>query len=74
MHGNVWEWTRDGWQDKLLGGADPLGATTASNRVYRGGSWRDWAANCRSAFRYGYSLSGRGIYLGFRLAAAQSPR
>ena len=74
MHGNLWEWCRDGWQDELVGGTDPEGPKSASGRVLRGGSWRYAAVYCRSASRDWCSPPDRGRYsLGFRLAAVQSP-
>src|SRR5262249_12407714 len=39
MHGNVWEWCEDPFEPG------------ASARVLRGGSWDDYARNCRSANR-----------------------
>jgi hypothetical protein len=53
MHGNVSEWCWDPW---------------GSGRVNRGGSWRDVAADCRSAIRYGLDPSDRRSILGFRVA------
>lgn len=46
----------------------PSGLATASNRVIRGGSWDNFARNCRSALRIGFAPSGRGGDLGFRVA------
>jgi formylglycine-generating enzyme required for sulfatase activity len=70
MHGNVWEWCRDWYADKLPGGevTNPLGLPSGSLRVFRGGSWRDGAAGCRSAFRFGVVPGVRGLNVGFRLA------
>jgi formylglycine-generating enzyme required for sulfatase activity len=51
MHGNVWEWCRDG-QRRYTADAveDPLGPETAGGgHVLRGGGWRRGA--CRSALR-----------------------
>jgi formylglycine-generating enzyme required for sulfatase activity len=70
MHGNVYEWCRDGYQEKLPGGADPVG--TGSLRVFRGGSWSSNARHCRSAFRRRPTPSNRFNYLGFRLALSPS--
>ncbi len=52
MHGNVAEWCRD-WYGTLYGDAveDPLGATSGTARVLRGGSWMSDAASSRSAYR-----------------------
>jgi formylglycine-generating enzyme required for sulfatase activity len=69
MHGNVWEWCSD-WHGEYPRGAvtDPTGASTGSYRVFRGGSWCNGAALCRSALRSWYVPSDRFNGLGFRLA------
>jgi formylglycine-generating enzyme required for sulfatase activity len=69
MHGNVWEWCSD-WQGDYPSGAvrDPMGPSTGSFRVSRGGCWRSEAAYCRSAFRYWFDPLIRSRSLGFRLA------
>ena len=38
---------------------DPTGPRSGSARVIRGGSWGDYAGNCRSAYRYGNSPGNR---------------
>lgn len=54
MHGNVWEWCQDFLADYTTEAAtDPKGPTKGLKRVVRGGSYRDPAARCRSAFRFG---------------------
>ena len=54
MHGNVYEWCLDQWNNSdnymSLPSNDPL-STTGSGRVARGGSWNSNAQFCRSAFR-----------------------
>jgi formylglycine-generating enzyme required for sulfatase activity len=71
MHGNVWQWTNDLYNDKpieiVAEGAELIGA---SYRVYRGGGWSDGAGLCRAAYRNGFTPDYRGIALGFRLARA----
>jgi formylglycine-generating enzyme required for sulfatase activity len=70
MHGNVWEWCRDWYADKLPGGAitDPVGATSGTLRVRRGGCWWFPAGRCRSAIRRGLEPGRRRHDVGFRLA------
>jgi formylglycine-generating enzyme required for sulfatase activity len=43
MHGNVCEWCEDCYTEKYPSAemTDPVNTTTASNRVYRGGSWSE---------------------------------
>ncbi|MGB5834074.1 MAG: formylglycine-generating enzyme family protein, partial [Thiohalocapsa sp.] len=47
---------------------NPTGPASGSFRVFRGGSWFDKPAGCRSASRYWLGPSGRGGDLGFRIA------
>jgi formylglycine-generating enzyme required for sulfatase activity len=72
MHGNVWEWTQDCWNNSYNGA--PANGTAWKNsncakRVFRGGSWCYDPNDLRSAFRFGYSASDRvsGYGGGFRL-------
>jgi formylglycine-generating enzyme len=73
MHGNVWECCRDWcptyWNPDLSRGVDPLGPVEGSDRVYRGGSFGDFARNCWSASRRGYAPRETEFSLGFRVAA-----
>ena len=73
MHGNVWEWCLDGYQESLPGGADTFVAPAAdSDRVLRGGGWLGTGMTCRSAFRFGAAPESRDDDQGFRVAAVQS--
>ena len=73
MHGNVFEWTLD-WYGTLVGGVDPKGATSGSDRVRRSGCWHDGPENCTSSLRYNsWYASGsdvRARYVGFRLCCS----
>lgn len=65
MHGNVFEWCRDGYA-QLPGGKDPL-VPVGSSRVLRGGSWSGNAGLCRSAYRGDFDPSYRRYNFGFRV-------
>ena len=70
MHGNVIEWCLDWYKSDPGSSAvtDPVGASSGSNRVLRGGSWSNIAQNCRSAVRSLGNPSNNSInYFGFRV-------
>ncbi len=69
MSGNVWEccWDRYGEYPKNAS-VDPLGASTGSVRVGRGGSWYAAPARVRVADRAMLTASASFAYLGLRLA------
>ncbi|NJA06204.1 formylglycine-generating enzyme family protein [Methylococcaceae bacterium WWC4] len=72
MHGNVWEWCRDGWREDLgnIDITDPLFDPTDQgvDRVLRGGCWSDFGGFVRSAVRSGCLPGVRDYNIGFRLA------
>ncbi len=73
MHGNVFEWCMDRYGDYPRGSVtDPVGASSGSYRVYRGGGWYRTAESCRSASRNGGSPSIRDYSLGFRVTCVPS--
>lgn len=72
MHGNVWEWCSDWYDDQLRDGIDPVGPTIGLLRVRRGGGWGAKAAVCRSANRGAISPDIKFNTQGFRIAAVHS--
>ena len=76
VHGNVWEWVEDCWNDSYAGApADGTawGQGNCASRVVRGGAWNDFRRNLRSANRYGYPTGYRGSSVGFRIAWSLTP-
>ncbi|MDR1868349.1 MAG: SUMF1/EgtB/PvdO family nonheme iron enzyme [Treponema sp.] len=68
MSGNVWEWCWDWYGDYTSGAqTDPIGASSGSFRVHRGGSWSIPARFARSALRRNGSPDARNFVLGFRI-------
>lgn len=69
MSGNVWEWCQD-WYDSYLYGAqnNPLGPSSGTKRVNRGGGWGGITGDCRVSCRRSDFPSKTNNYLGLRLA------
>jgi formylglycine-generating enzyme required for sulfatase activity len=76
VHGNVWEWTEDCWNDSNSGNPGDGRARTTSDckqRVLRGGSFDSFPRNLRSAERY-HGAADYGVhYAGFRVARTLDP-
>jgi formylglycine-generating enzyme required for sulfatase activity len=73
MHGNLWEWCEDHFQNSYKGAPadgfawiDPKSKNNAL-RVLRGGSWIYNPRRCRSAYRYRNPAVSRLSYFGFRV-------
>ncbi|BAZ39533.1 serine/threonine protein kinase [Calothrix sp. NIES-4101] len=74
MHGNVWEWCEDVWNDNYnqapTDGSARLSGNDNQRKVLRGGSWFYEPSLCRSASRYSFNRAERANILydvGFRM-------
>ena len=72
MHGNVWEWCEDAWDESLTSRrvTDPRKTAPPNNdikRMVRGGSWKDSPNLLRSATRGSSYPERSGSHIGFRL-------
>ena len=74
MHGNLWEWTQDCWNNNYTG-APTDGSVWAtgdcSRRVVRGGSWQSSKHDLRSAYRNTFTSSSS-VTNGFRVVRASN--
>ncbi len=79
MHGNVWEWCLDHWQNsytekpehlKENGNIPWTTENSSTTRLLRGGSWGSTSRNCRSAYRFYNSPANRYYNIGFRVVCS----
>ncbi|MEZ5890508.1 MAG: formylglycine-generating enzyme family protein [Xanthobacteraceae bacterium] len=71
VHGNVFEWTADCWNEDHTGAPADGSARTSedcASRVTRGGSWEAYARDLRSAYRDRYIAVNRSPHYSFRVA------
>jgi uncharacterized protein (TIGR02145 family) len=69
MSGNVWEWVSDWYGDYSTDiQTNPVGPSSGSYRVKRGGSWSDYESSCRVSARGGNNPDFGDNNTGFRLA------
>lgn len=74
LHGNVWEWVEDCWNDTYKGAPADGSAWTAGDcerRVVRGGAWLSLSFDVRSSIRTAHPSSIRYSNLGFRVARTE---
>ena len=76
MHGNVWEWVEDCWNDSYAGAPSDGNAWLRGERflrVLRGGSWGAPPRALRAAYRGGITPGYRSSFVGFRVARTLTP-
>ena len=69
MHGNVWEWCLENWQNFQVGSSfdQNIQRLSGQKKSLRGGSWFYLPTNCRSAYRLNYPFHNRTDDIGFRV-------
>ena len=76
MHGNVWEWVRDCWQESYYrapSDGSPSERGDCTKRVLRGGAWDTKPMSLRAADRVWVTADSRYKARGFRIARTLSP-
>jgi formylglycine-generating enzyme required for sulfatase activity/tRNA A-37 threonylcarbamoyl transferase component Bud32 len=76
MHGNVWEWCEDDWNENYINA--PINGSALISRsdkkTLRGGSWYNDPDDCRSACRATYRLVSDYNAFGFRVVCSGAAR
>lgn len=72
VHGNVWEWCLDSYQEKAPGGRNPRVEIKQAECVARGGDWVNIAENCRSANRDKFPREYKVGIVGIRLVCVST--
>ena len=76
MSGNLfewcWNWHTNSYNTEAEGGSDPTGASSGSDRVFRGGSRDSSSGNCAVSCRYNYGPNLSRHELGFRVVRPSS--
>ncbi|MDM3851412.1 MAG: SUMF1/EgtB/PvdO family nonheme iron enzyme [Aphanizomenon gracile PMC627.10] len=70
MHGNVWEWCEDDYEENYNNASKDGSALinrVSEYKLLRGGSWNCYAAYCRSAVRVGNRRAFRDMNYSFRV-------
>jgi formylglycine-generating enzyme required for sulfatase activity len=76
VHGNVWEWVEDCWQDNYNGAPTDGSARTSGDchfRVLRVGSWNNSPQSLRAANRIRLTSGNRSDLIGFRVGRTLTP-
>ena len=76
MHGNVYEWVQDCWNDSYNGaprGGEVWSSGDCAKRVLRGGSWFSGPRSLRAAGRIRSPTGARVNFIGFRVARTLTP-
>jgi formylglycine-generating enzyme required for sulfatase activity len=76
MHGNVWEWVEDCWNDNYKGAPSdgkPWLSGDCDRRGIRGGSWAYGVDQSRSRFRNRVPIDFHDTGLGLRIARTLAP-